>query len=106
MDNMYCKGPGEKMLAEDTFLPEEEQLYIPWPLGENDMQSLFVEMHKNDYMEALDIAICNLEAERGQPFMNEWQVQETVRDKEREFECWSSKQFVSICTEENGVKTS
>ena len=46
MDAVYCKGLGEKMFTEDTFLLKEEQLYIPWSLGESDMQSLFVEMHK------------------------------------------------------------
>ena len=48
----------------------DDQLYSPWPLGENDMQSLFVDLHGDDYMKALDISKCNLEAERGQPFMN------------------------------------
>ena len=101
MGDVNWDGLGETLSMEDTFLPEEGQLYCPWELGEHDMQSLFVELHGNDYLEALDIAMCNLEAEGEQPFMNEWQVQEIVRSEENEFECWTSEQFVNVRAEEN-----
>ena len=95
MDNVYSEGP------EEAFAPCKEQLYSPWTLGENDLQSLFVELHENDYLEALDVAMNNLEAEGTQPFMHEWQVQEIVRSKEKEFECWTSEQFISVRAEDN-----
>ena len=81
MGGVNWDGLGEKLSMEDTFSPKEGQLYCPWELGEHDMQSLFVELHGSDYLEALDIAMCNLEAEREQPFMNDWQVQEIVRSE-------------------------
>ena len=46
----------------DAFLPGDDHVYSHWSLGESDMQSLFVEMHENDYIEALDIAMSNLAA--------------------------------------------
>ena len=75
----------------DAFSLEEEQLYSPWTLGEKDLQSLFADLHSEDYVAALDIAMCNMVAEGEQPFSAEWQVRETVRSKESDFEGWSSK---------------
>ena len=101
MGDVKLNGLGGKLSQEDTFSPEDSQLYCPWELGENDMQSLFAKLHENDYLEALDIAMCNLEAEGEQPFMNDWQVQEIVRSEEKDFECWTSEQFVTARAEEN-----
>ena len=74
MGDVNLNGLGEKLSKEDAFSPKESQLYCPWELGEHDMQSLFVELHGNNYLEALDIAMGSLEDEREQPFMSEWQV--------------------------------
>ena len=41
-----------------------------------------------------------LAVERTRPFLDEWKVRETFKHKEKEFECWSHKQFVSVCAEE------
>ena len=97
MDDVYSEG-------RDAFSLADDQLYSPWPLGENDMQSLFVDLHSDDYMEALDIAMYNLEAKGEEPFMNEWQVQDIVRSKEREFECWSSEKFLVFPGRKFGAK--
>ena len=101
MADVFSDGSGEKLSMEDAFSPKEGHLYRPWELGEHDMQSLFVELHGNDYLEALDIAMCNLVAEGEQPFLDEWQVQKTVRSEEKEFECWTSEQFVRARADEN-----
>ena len=58
------------------------------------MQSLFANLHGEDYVSALDIAMCNLVAEGGQPFLADWQVHETIRCKASVFESCSSKEFV------------
>ena len=86
---------------EDAFLPCDDHLYSLWSLGESDMKSLFAELHEDDYVAALDVAMCNLAAEGEQPFIAEWQVQETVRSRESEFQSWSNKEFVNFCMEEN-----
>ena len=69
---MYSEGPGEKVSAEDTFSPDRDRLYNPWLLGKNDMQSLFADLHGDDYMEALDVAMSNLAVEGSRPFLDEW----------------------------------
>ena len=61
-ERQACKM--DDVCSEDSFSPTDDQLYSPWPLGENHMQSLFVNLHGEDYIEALDIAMCNLAAER------------------------------------------
>ena len=43
----------------------------------------------------------NLAAEGEQPFLTEWQVQETVRSTESEFQYWSSEQFFNVRMEED-----
>ena len=91
----------DDVCSEDTFSPADDQLYSPWPLGENDMQSLFVDLHGEDYVAALDIAMCNMKAERDQPFMAEWQVRDTVRNEESDFEGWASDRFISLHREED-----
>ena len=65
------------------------------------MQSLFVDLHSEDYVAALDIAMCNMKAEREQPFMSEWQVQEAVRSEESNFEGWARDQLVKVRKEED-----
>ena len=52
-----------------------------WPA--EDIQELG-EGENDDYMKALDLPMCNLETERGQPTVNKWQVQEKVGDKEND----------------------
>ena len=71
MDDVYSEGG-------DAFSLADDQLYSPWTLGENDMQSLFVDLHGEDYVAALDIAMCNMVAEGKQSLIAEWQVQEIV----------------------------
>ena len=83
-ERQACKK--DDVCSEDEFSPAVDQLYSPWPLGEKDMQSLFTDLHGEDYIAALDIAMCNMKAEREQPFMSEWQVQEAVRSEESNFE--------------------
>ena len=74
MDDVFSEGSEEKVSEEGVFSLEEDNMYSPWLLGENDMQSLFVELHSDDYMEALDIAMNNLEVEGGRHLLDEWQV--------------------------------
>ena len=88
MDDMFSKGSGEKVSKEDAFSLKEDRMYSPWLLGENDMQSLFADLHNDDYTEAVDIVMSNLEVEGGRPFLDDWQVREIVRNKEKEFESW------------------
>ena len=58
-----CKMGGVDSEWADAFSPGDDHVYSHWSLGESDMQSLFVEMHENDYIGALDVAMCNLAAE-------------------------------------------
>ena len=39
MDDVCCEG-------EDAFSLAEDQLYSPWKLGENDLQLLFANLHR------------------------------------------------------------
>ena len=80
-ERRHCKMGDVDSEWADAFLPSNDHLYSQWSLGESDMQSLFVEMHENDYLEALDFTMSNLAAEGEQPFIAEWQVQETVQSK-------------------------
>ena len=80
-DRQTCKMADVDSEWGDAFSPCDDQLYSPWSLGENDMQSLFTELHEDDYVAALDIAMCNLKAGGDQPLLTDWQVHETVRSK-------------------------
>ena len=59
---------GEMVSEEDAFLPKGDCVYNTWSLGENNMQSLFVDIHVDDYIEALDAAMSNLEVEGSRIF--------------------------------------
>ena len=69
MADAFSVETGERMIPTDDFSPTDDQLYSHWQLGENDMQALFMDLYSDDYVVALDVAMANLEAERGQPFM-------------------------------------
>ena len=98
-ERQACKK--DDVCSEDEFSPAVDQLYSPWPLGEKDMMSLFTDLHGEDYVAALDVAMCNMKAEQEQPFMSEWQVQEAVRCEESNFEEWASYQFAQVRDEED-----
>ena len=63
MDDAYVIESEEEGIPWDDFSPTDDQLYSPWQLGEHDMQALFMDLHSEDYMEALDVAMANLEAD-------------------------------------------
>ena len=107
MDDVCREVSGEMLSEEDAFAPEGDRVYHTWSLGENNMQSLFVDLHCDDYMEALDMAMSNLPVKGSRPFLDEWKVRETFKCNKKEFECWSHEQFDSVhaeeeWTEENG----
>ena len=75
MDDAYVVGPGEKGTPWEDLYPSDDQLYSPWQLGEHDMQALFMDLHSDNYMEALDVTMANLEAYPESTFITDWQVQ-------------------------------
>ena len=101
MDDAYVTASDEKGILWDDFSPADDQLYSPWQLGEHDMQALFMDLHSEDYMEALDVAMANLEADPGNTFITDWQVQQTMVENDEAFEKWSREAFNSTRAEEN-----
>ena len=99
MDNGYVTEPGEKFW--DEFSPADDLLYSQWQLGENDMQALFMDLHSDDHLVALDMAMTNLEVEQKKTFMDDWKVYQTMLENDESFQNWTRNQFINIRTEED-----
>ena len=65
------------------------------------MQALFMDLHSDDHLVALDIAMANLEVEQGQPFMDDWKVYKTMLENDESFQNWTRDQFINSRAEED-----
>ena len=71
----------------DMFSVAGGETHRPWALGERDLESLYADLHGEDYVMVLDVAISYMAAD--DPFASDFQVHEAVVCEENDFHDWS-----------------
>ena len=86
-DRQACKMDDVCSDGRDMFSVAGGETHRPWALGERDLESLYADLHGEDYVMVLDVAISYMAAD--DPFASDFQVHEAVVCEENDFHDWS-----------------